>query len=51
MSAAPPEGALLHLDRHVKRGSAVAFSMTRGNGIRLDYIDTTDHLPGMNSDW
>lgn len=35
------------LQRYADRGSAVAFSMTLASGIRIAYIDTTDHLPGM----
>ena len=34
-------------EHYVKRGNAVAFSMRLSSGIRLAYIDTTDHLPGM----
>lgn len=35
------------LERYCARGSEVAFSMTLASGIRIAYIDTTPHLPGM----
>jgi hypothetical protein len=35
------------LARYIERGIEVAFSMTLGSGIRLAYLDTTEHLDGM----
>lgn len=35
------------LQRYLDRGTEVAFSMTLASGIRLAYLDTTPHLPGM----
>jgi hypothetical protein len=35
------------LARYREQGIEVAFSMTLGSGIRLAYLDTTEHLAGM----